>query len=92
MWVFLSSNRPVLQGDETASAKCPHCGRLPTDKPNADKEDLLSMAEVFNGLQRSFRQYVNPMEVAKEIGPLLTVSNLVNAGRYMGIISLKFVE
>ena len=45
--------RPVLQGDDAPSGKCPHCGKFPTESgedPGA-REDPLDLSEVAAQLQ-----------------------------------------
>ncbi len=80
--------RPVLQGD-SHSGKCPHCGKLPHQDPDKGKcdggkdaeDDPLSLSDIANNLQRSFRDAVRPGEILAEIKPHLTLANLINAFR-----------
>ncbi len=79
----------MLQGDEASSGRCPHCGKSAHEDPssssaNADasaSEDPLSLSDIANNLQKSFRETIRPGEILSDIRPHLTFTNLLNALR-----------
>jgi len=64
--------RSFLQSDEATR---------PKNEKSQNEDDPLSLSEVANDLRRNIMDFVNPIEIAKEVRPLLTVANLVNACR-----------
>lgn len=90
------SFRQVLQGDEASSGKCPHCGKNPAEEKAGGGEgaadDPLSLTDIASGLQRSFREYVNPAELAAEVRPHLTLANLVNVFRFLLVLLMALVS
>ncbi len=87
---FFVLSRPFLAGDEPVPVKCPHCGKSPTN-PKASDEPL-SLTDVANGLQRSFRELVDPVELARDARALFTLQNLCNIFRFILVLTMALVS